>query len=280
MSWKLWTVALLASVASSPLAQGFDLTVDSGASGFEGTMDWRMAMRGWIVGDHSPADNPDGTRTLSKSIQKGKAVPAKIGAQALLNLRSSGKTAIGGAFRLEFVDGSVYVNDLQLDSLQAGSMGIEGKLIVRHRAFQTLQPSADHPAGSIGMPLGDALHTWTFSQTAPSKPRSVMPTFPGRWRLAIDVPGTLSLGLPVLGEEPLVVCGVTYTLRGELRTDSGQASFVGGSTTVDQWAGPIAEELPEICLPETSLNLWLDLGLAHGTVRGRTVLKAATEPAD
>ncbi|MCW5938973.1 MAG: hypothetical protein KF884_04470 [Fimbriimonadaceae bacterium] len=281
MSLRLWSAVLVLGAVSWLPAQSYEFTFDSDSSAFEGRMICRMDLLGWLVGERNQASESDGSLTLSEKVGKGTARPAKIGVQGALDLQAVGRSSLAGSFCFEASANGYTVSDFQLDFLRGSTWGLLGSLSVRHGAFLTHSPASRLQAGQFQLKVDHtSLDTWSFAQSGPSH-TSVRQIGPGRWWVSAQVPGSMSLGVPVFGEAPVLVDGVVYCFSGVVEVDDDEATFSGSQASVLAIKGGVCGELPEIQVPSGSIQgsqagllLWLDSGTVAAKVEGRSQLRA------
>lgn len=271
----LASVVALSLLAAAADAQVFDCTINSAASGINGTFTVNVAMPGTLIGNWDAATNAGGTRTktgLFGTFGATENLPVNISLSGGVNNSAINTNPAGGFTLLLDLDGQVaIISEYAVNLIASGPLVIPFTTLFTTEAFRTRVPTSTYIAGSINVPIGNAnVSVFRTVQTGGGT-GTLVETGPNTYTFAVPVELDLIyeaelLGSPLSspgGSPTVAVIAGSVTLQPDGTALISTSQDIGSSVTQspNQALPAVPFALPTILPPGSTANVLLNLTL-------------------
>ncbi|MFO0839989.1 MAG: hypothetical protein U1D55_15890 [Phycisphaerae bacterium] len=238
-------------------ADSYSFTLNSAASGLNGTISTTVSTTGTLIGDYDATNNPAGTRTkpgLFGSFGATENLPVNVSLGG--NVGGQQTTSSAGTFQLalDAAAGTVSISDYSVDLLHSGPFDLPLSVTLQTESFRTRSPDFLYLGGiPITLPLGNAsITSLSAAQVAgASLPGTLTKIGPNRYSFTVTPIVLITASVDVLGN-PLSVPGAPLPLP-----LSGEILLSGNTATLTS-VQPIDltnSAAPGVALPQFPLAL-------------------------
>ena len=272
---SLASAAALSLFVAAAQAQVFDCTINSAASGINGTFSVNAVMPGTLIGNWDAVTNTAGTRTktgIFGTFGATENLPVAISLNGGVN-NSAINTRPAGGFTLYLdLDGQVaIISEYSVNLIASGPLVIPFSTLFTTESFRTRVPTSTYIAGSINIPIGNANVTVFRTVQTGGGTGTLTATGPDTYTFAVPVDLDLIYEAELLGSPlsspggsptPAVIAG-TVVIQPDGSALISTSQDIGSSATQSPNqalpATPFA--LPTILPPGSTANVVLNLTL-------------------